>query len=592
MSPVARGRAARWARGRGFDLAVAGVLALAYVWLLVETAPAIGYTRDEGFYFAAADRYAPWLARLFGWAPGSFTDRAATDAAFRANHEHPALAKSLFALSHELFFVRHRWFSVEGTSYRFPAMVLAGGAVGLTYLWGARALARARLALAEARLGALVGALSLAFAPRFFFHAHLACFDVPIVALWLATAYAWCRSLERGGVGWPLATGVLFGLALDTKHNSWFLPIAAACHASVLLVWAGMEKRARARTLFRTRLVRAGASLASMLTLGPLVFVAGWPWLWWDTKARFVEYAQFHLQHEYYNMEFLGETYWRPPMPRAYAWVMTLATVPTVTLAAAFVGFVAVLAMLARPLLQRVRPRLGARLAGSPLAPSLGLATPAGVGLFWCAGLTINYAAWLSPSTPIFGGTKHWLTAYPFGALFVAAGVALSLRALRLAARRTWAESSAPLLAPLVAACLVAAPVAESARSHPFGLSHYVPLVGGPSGAASLGLNRTFWGYTTRSVADWLNTAAPPGARVYPHDTAWAAWDMLVRDGAVRRDLRLVATAAEADYVLYHHEPHMLGQEYQAWVALGTTKPAFVASHEGVPVVWVYERPR
>ena len=31
-------------------------------------------------------------------------------------------------------------------------------------------------------------------------------------------------------------------------------------------------------------------------------------------------------------MEFLGETYWKPPMPRLYAWVMTVATVPAITL--------------------------------------------------------------------------------------------------------------------------------------------------------------------------------------------------------------------------------------------------------------------
>ncbi|MGF2075737.1 hypothetical protein, partial [Enterococcus casseliflavus] len=48
------------------------------------------------------------------------------------------------------------------------------------------------------------------------------------------------------------------------------------------------------------------------------------------------------------------------------------------------------------------------------------------------------------PWTPIFGGTKHWFTAYPFLALFAGAGVdraldrataALSLRAPRLAPR-------------------------------------------------------------------------------------------------------------------------------------------------------------
>ena len=48
---------------------------------------------------------------------------------------------------------------------------------------------------------------------------------------------------------------------------------------------------------------------------------------------------------------------------------------------------------------------------------------------------------------------------------------------------------------------------------------------------------------------------------------------------------------ADASYALYHHEPHMLGQEYQAWVAFGTTRPDHIAGLDGVPVIWVYRRP-
>ena len=39
-----------------------------------------------------------------------------------------------------------------------------------------------------------------------------------------------------------------------------------------------------------------------------------------------------------------------------------------------------------------------------------------------------------------------------------------------------------------------------------------------PTWAATLGLNRTFWGYTTGSVTSYLNQA-PPGTPVFLHDT-------------------------------------------------------------------------
>jgi len=224
----------------------------------------------------------------------------------------------------------------------------------------------------------------------------------------------------------------------------------------------------------------------------------------------------------------------------------------------------------------------------------------AGTDLLWLIALVVNYAAWLSPRTPIFGGTKHWLTAYPFLALFAGVGFDMVVRAarrelLRLrrrseAARRAGRSAiAAPLL---LGAAVLAAPFTETVRSHPWGLSAYTPLVGGAAGAASLGLNRTFWGYATGAVAGYLDERAPRGASVYIHDTAGPSWDMLVRDGRIRKDIRGVGSIVGADYGLYQHEKHMLGQEYQTWVAFGTLRPAHIGGLDGVPVILVYEDPR
>jgi 4-amino-4-deoxy-L-arabinose transferase-like glycosyltransferase len=573
------------------DLAIALGLAALYTLLLLKTVDGLGYARDEGFYFQASSSYGRWFAELLASPKAALAQRS-VDAAWSANHEHPALVKSLFALSNLFLQQKSHLFAMEGTSFRFPAMALSGLGVAVVYLFGARA---------EGRVAGLAAAGLFAFLPRFFFHAHLACFDAPITTLFLVTVYAWWRALRDGTLGWIVATGVAFGLALDTKHNAWFLPFLFGTHAVVLWLRAGALGWGRED---RAPLRRALGALASMATLGPAVLYALWPWLWHDTLARLRFWASFHLNHEYYNMEFLGRNYWQPPMPRLYAPLMTLATVPTVTLLLFAIGLVLsarvelagpVAALASRAGLARVGARLSA-LRGPGRA---GLPDREATAILWLGGILISYASWLSSATPIFGGTKHWMTAYPFLCLFAGVAVQRAALAARLellrmrhclgAALVSFARSAALPLA--LCGALLAAPALESLHAHPWGLSTYVPLVGGAAGGATLGLNRGFWGYTTGAMAPYLN-ATPPGSTVYVHDTAGASWDMLLRDGRLRRDLRGVWSIDQADYGLYHHELHMEGQEQQAWVSYGTTRPDAVGGLDGVPVILVYKRPK
>jgi 4-amino-4-deoxy-L-arabinose transferase-like glycosyltransferase len=525
------------------DAWITAALFLGYLTLLVHTAGSLGFMRDEGFYFSAARTYGEWFSQLWQ-SPADALARSVVDRHWAVNHEHPALIKSLFALS-------HRWFSGAFTetsqSFRLPAMLLSSLAVALTFLWGRRTFGRA---------GGLVAALSFAFMPHVFFHAHLACFDMPVAAMWLVTSYVYVRSLETPRLGWVVAAGVVYGLLLDTKHNSWIFPFAVLLHFA-LTQGGPLLRDVRGGAAFWRRVPLAWPS---MLLLGPLVFYALWPWLWHDTVARLREYVAFHTGHEYYNMEFLGRTYWKPPMPRGYAWLMTLGTVPLVTLALAAVGAVA------------------ARRASenrSPLA-------------FWAVCIVMSYAPWLSDGTPIFGGTKHWMTAYPFLCLFAGLGFTRVVAALRALRPRypSWA------LATVAAICVLIGPLVMTLHSHPFGLSAYTPLVGGAPGAASLGLNRTFWGYTTQSLAPFINQRAPRRGVVYVHDTASQSFAMFQEDGRLRRDLRGSLDIGASDLALFHFEPHMSRVEHQIWVDYGRVSPDAIAAFDGVPIAWAYLRKR
>lgn len=536
--------AAAWL-GRNVDALIALALCFGYWALLLITAGSLGFMRDEGFYFWASRRYGEWF-QLLAQHPSEALSALVVDRFWSANHEHPALIKTLFALSNRGL---SGFFSQTSSSFRFPAMGLSSLAVALTFWWGRRTLGRA---------GGLVAALSFAFMPHVFFHAHLACFDLPVSAMWLITSYVYVRSLESKRRGWWLGAGVAYGLLLDTKHNSWIFPFAVLGHF-VLTEGRPLLSELLGRGAWWRRLP---AAWLSMGVLGPLLFLALWPWLWHDTVARLHEYVAFHTGHEYYNMEFLGRTYWKPPMPRGYAWLMTLATVPLVTLALAAVG------ALTAPRLPKNHRHFA----------------------FWAVSIAASYAPWLSSGTPIFGGTKHWMTAYPFLCLLAARG--FSILCARLGAWAAERKLPERAVAPLVGASLSVAPLVMTIRSHPFALSFYTPVVGGAAGAATLGLNRTFWGYTTGSLAGFLNERAAPGASIFVHDTALQSWDMLREDGRIREDLRGTLAIHQSSLALYHHEQHMSAVEYQIWVDYDTVVPARIETYDGVPVVWVYERAR
>ena len=544
---------------------IALVTSTLYTLALLLTAKSIGYSRDESFYFDAADRYVGWFKLLFE-NRGAAVKQFAIDSSFSINHEHPPLMKTLFGLSHYQFFEQHHWFSEPGLSYRFPSMVIAGLGIGVVTLWAARTLSVP---------AGIVAGLSFGLMPRVFHHAHLACFDVPVACLCVSAAYLWSRALEVRKLRWVLSLGIVYGLTLATKHNAWMLPFAFVAHGLCVKGTTFMK----ASWYQRVRLL---GPLLSLLVIGPLVLYSLWPWLWFDTANRLRFWFEFHLKHEYYNMEFLGFTYWKPPMPRLYPWVMTFATVPLTTLVLFLFGGY-----------QGTRSTGAAVCAWwkSRTQPSLGAARENSDFLLWVICLLVFYAPWLSSDTPIFGGTKHWFTAYPFMALIAARG----FESIRLVFARVfeglarhrrnavWASAlgtALPCLPGLVAVCDMG----------PWGLSAYMPIVGGASGAATLGLNRTFWGYTTLALAPELNARAP--ARVFLHDMTLQAWNMHVRDGALEKGLYGTNSVVDSDMALYHHEPHMGRVEYQIWAAYGTSTPTAIGTYEGVPVVWLYERNR
>jgi hypothetical protein len=298
------------------------------------------------------------------------------------------------------------------------------------------------------------------------------------------------------------------------------------------------------------------------------------------------------VHHDYYNIEFLGKTYFGPPSPRSYMPVMIMATVPTITLLLFAIGAVD----RARVMLARASTWLG-EAVGRRLAwpKELPPRDRAHTDLLIFLGLAVALGPFLLPRTPIFGGTKHWITAYPFLAILAGRGFDLvwtRIEAL-LASRGVLARLDPTKkigAQALVVALSFAGALAATIHSHPFGLSAYVPFAGGTAGGADLGLNRQFWGFTTQSLAPWLAENSKPGETLYFMDTAWASWQRMIEEKRLPPTLRGVGSPADAELSIVHHEQHMNEVDYNIWTEYRSSTPAYVLTHDGVPIITVYRR--
>src|SRR3954452_13069492 len=314
---------------------------------LALTQSPVGFVRDEGYYFTAAQNAEAWL-RLLLHAPLQAV--AQTERYWSYNFEHPGLTKLLFGASHLVFTT---WLGVlpDALAWRRPAFAFAG----LLSSW------LCVLGLSRSRAAGVLAPLLFWCAERTFFHGHLAAFDIPICAMWAGVGVAWLR-----GSGPRL--GVTCGIALAVKHNAWFLPPVLAVHALLL----PREERI------------AALKKLPWLLLAPLVLFVLWPLLWHDPVRHLGAWIAFHTHHVHYAWWYFGEVLRRPPFPIAYPIVVDALALPlplVVLLAAAGISLSAGFA----------RRRLDAQrllelgLAGAALLP------------------------FLLRTTPIFGGIKHWL---------------------------------------------------------------------------------------------------------------------------------------------------------------------------------------
>lgn len=562
-------------------------LALSFGYFLLLAHTEVGFPRDEGFYFSAAEQYSRWLDDLFEDPVKAFS-REVIERRFSANPEHPALPKFLFGLSWRIFAKfeadssANFWYDGgrppkpilglldEASAMRLPAWLLASWLVFMVYRFGAYFF--------SPRAG-FIASFAWAFMPHVFWHSHLACFDIPVTAMWFWTSYCYLRAEKGGGWKWAVLTGVAWGLALSTKHNAFFLP--------PLFLFHFLVTRLREFRLYRTADGRVSlqvptipASWLAMLVISPVIYYVLWPKLWFDPIGHLKWYITRHAEHEYYWAYYFGVLHTKPPFPLEFPFVMSAMTIPAPTILLFFAGLI----ILITNSLKKNAQFFGA----SSLAD--GHASHATVLIFVFLNFFLPFAVIAHPKVPIFGGTKHWIHGVTYLALFAGVGgdwvlreVAAMVSALR---QGLW-----PRIVSAVAALILGSTlIFETLHGHTNGSTYYNAVFGGFAAMGDLKMQREFWGNTAFSALAYINENAPPGARVDFHDTAWDSVRMYRRVGLLRPDIVPVWDYKQADYFLFHWHKEFLDLEAEVKQDFGAKVPTYVVAQDGVPLLNVYRR--
>jgi len=632
------------------DLLVAALLCGGAFALLLATADGIGYTRDESFYFDSSQSYQRWFHAVEVASTPAERDAALakkpTVDAWRDNFEHPPLMKVLFGFSWRIFGQKVReaeWNDAGGgvvvtglqadegfdrgarvtvlgptplhadgtpgsprrvaagtvlsrtpnravvalepgapkdrgewgalcrippqrvargcvaleqralalvgeiTAFRLPAFALSGLLIGLIYLLGVQALSR---------VAGLFAAVTFLIVPRHFFHAHLMCFDMPITTLTTATLYAYARSEQSRR--WAVGAAVIWGFALLTKLNAFFLP------GAIVLYWVIARWR-------EVRVSRAGGlgvqlppfplALLLMPPIGLTMLFTLWPKLWYDPFKSFSEYVGFHMNHVNYLQEYFGRILAQPPYPLGYPFVKTFFTMPVLMLLAFALGLVLFLR----------------RTSGVERS----------LKVFFLVNLLVPIGIIAIPTTPVFGGIKHWLPSMPFFCLLAGHGFERFVRACATeVGDRRWIRLS---VATVLGGLTVASLSVQTADAYPHLTGYWNEVMGGFQGAANHRMQRQFWGHGTEELMPFVNRTTPANGRVDFHETTCATAAMYKREGWLRDDVGCTNGAFGTSSALYEDQKSCTEVELDIRETYDRLLPTFTVQRHGVPLIHVYQ---
>ena len=332
-------------------------------------------------------------------------------------------------------------------------------------------------------VAALVTPIALLTFPRIFADAHFAAGDGQVTAWWLLLWAA--DTSRRRGPRTALVVGILLGLTCATKFTGWLavLPVIGS------------------RIVMRNR--QQHSELWVLLPIALLTFYSVNPPLWYAPLEGLAEHFRLNLYRSEINIpiSFLGERYdmhHSLPWYNTVLWVVFVTPVPTLVLGAVGLGHCIGIhaadgggeptpssTWISRVIKRLPEPRSGALL------------------LHWATLMVIRAL----PGAPPHDGIRLFLPAFGFWCVLAGIGAQRLWEADFRRQGHAWHRKVIP--------AALAASAINLARSYPQTLSHYSFLVGGVRGAASIGMEPTYWwDALDEDVLDWLNSHTEPGAAV------------------------------------------------------------------------------
>ena len=571
-------------------------LGVATFLILLSTASGYGLTYDEPVYTSRAMRAGQWLGLVFT-APSVALNRETIDRVWDPTGDEQAGLMKLIAWPAA---------SVASAFVGPLAAIRAGTILVVSLLIGCLFVFVANL---WGRLEGLFAALGLLAMPRVFADCHLMALDAPVMAwsgLALMSAFVAARQGEADRKRcwlWIALLGLAFGAAIATKVNGWFVPF-------IVLPW-----------LFVVRRRAFWAGLVSMAVLGPLVFFASWPWLWFDTCARLARYFSFFGKHYPVAVTYFGQVH--SVAPWHFAIVMLLLTTPLTVLILAVIGAVSVCRARARtapspaPSSPLEGPAISRPAVPSPATishgkhleqPTAGRVVPGpsnGNGpdgaaqvraLHWQRAalalmvwaVIMNLLPSSLPSSPKYNGVRLFLPV--FVPLIILAASGFSFLARGLSAKLALGVRETRLVLGLLLVVVLVPGLYATAKTYPFGMSYYNAILGGTKGAVARGMEATYWGDTFAAALPWLNEKAPQGAQVWINVVGFvSSVQMYQQFGALRPDLKLTGgdeAFPQADFCVVANKSTEYGKLGQELVRSG--KVLYTQDLDGVPLVWVF----
>ncbi len=469
-----------------------------------------------------------------GW---RFFERVIVDQVFRDNAEHPPLGRWLLGLASSL-------------GEPFQIMFCGADPTGLYVLSGrlAPALAFAILVgvvTAESsrrwsRAAGIGAGWALLVMPRVFAHAHLAALDTFLSLFWTMALLAGARATApAASTRRIIGAGAFWSLALLTKIHAWLLLPIVAIWAFTRLAWQ-----------------RAFKTMVVWTLTGVGLFLAGWPWLWYDTSARWKSYWGTSVQRATIMVEYFGQIMPDRDVPWHYPWVYFAVTVP---IGLQFLGICG--------LVEGWRQRRVDRF------PWLLTAT------------IVVFLGLFSTRIPVYDGERLFSHVFPAWAMLIGLGFG------RLWQRWGTLRSGRYLLAGLlVMQCH------GGLALHPFGLSYYNMLTGGLPGAERLGLELTYWSDAVdRVLLNRLAAEIRPGATAALAPTLYQGQGILTTTAAlVRRDVVLQdgEAASASEWVVVSRRRAYWKPDLTARLESGMGQRVFTRNRQGVWLSAIWHFPR